>query len=579
MGIQKTLTCKQLEIVSKTGLFVVKACPGSGKTFAVAARLAKFLSEWRDRHRGIATISFTNVAWQEIEKYLAEDFGIKTPITYPHFLGTIDSFFNQYIFLPFGHLVMNCDIRPEIIGPPVNNWEPIKPGMWRTYECNRSGCKLNDFTFDMSGNLMNMQKKSHFNNCNQNHTCCREKKLAYIGKGYATQTDSRYFSMKVLKDFPEIGRAIAYRFPVMMMDEAQDTSDVEMKAVELLIGSGLKEVMLIGDPEQAIFEWRDAKPELLEKKYNEWVENSLTIEENWRSSQKICDFFQKISSLLRPPQAMNSDVRDFAEYPKIWGYANQNYEDIIDNFLKHCENCEVRSDENDIAVLVRSRELAKMIQGGGGTSTDLPPWQNEITEVVCQSKFLFDRKQFREAFYRLEKEICRKAKAQPYCSRRDLEDLVSEQGFLEWRKQVYNLLWGLPKTDCLLGEWIQTANERLGDGSFLRCGDLAIKRGQNKRIYAEMSFGSLFLPNDAGSNDSYTIGTVHSVKGRTLDAVLLILKKNAGDAKKYANMLRQRIIDNEELRIVYVGITRARKVLVVAMPESEKEEWVKKFFG
>lgn len=259
--------------------------------------------------------------------------------------------------------------------------------------------------------------------------------------------------MRVLEKYPDIAKSIAFRFPMLMMDEAQDTSDVEMKAVDLLIESGLKEVMLIGDPEQAIFEWRDAKPQLLEQKYSQWEDNSLTFNENWRSSQKICDFFQKISSLPEHPKAINEDVMDFNCPPEIWGFENQNYKDIINKFLKHCKNWDVRSDEYNIAVLVRSRDQAKVIQGSGKIRLNSqPPWQNDITEWVCYSKFLFDRKLLREAFYRLEKEICRKAKGQPYCSHRDLEDMVIEHGFAQWRKQVYNLLWVLPKTDCLLGE-------------------------------------------------------------------------------------------------------------------------------
>lgn len=40
---------------------VVKACPGIGKTFSVAARMAKLLQENNlSRHQGIAAISFTN---------------------------------------------------------------------------------------------------------------------------------------------------------------------------------------------------------------------------------------------------------------------------------------------------------------------------------------------------------------------------------------------------------------------------------------------------------------------------------------------------------------------------------------
>ena len=65
----ETLSNKQREIVfDKTGKFVVRACPGSGKTFCVSARLSRLILGWEKDYEGIAALSFTNVAWQEIEK-------------------------------------------------------------------------------------------------------------------------------------------------------------------------------------------------------------------------------------------------------------------------------------------------------------------------------------------------------------------------------------------------------------------------------------------------------------------------------------------------------------------------------
>ena len=68
---------------------VVKACPGSGKTFSVAARMARLLRENNlSRHQGIAAISFTNTACDVIKKELKETFGYPN-VSYPSFIGTI----------------------------------------------------------------------------------------------------------------------------------------------------------------------------------------------------------------------------------------------------------------------------------------------------------------------------------------------------------------------------------------------------------------------------------------------------------------------------------------------------------
>jgi len=237
MAERKRLTTKQEEIVAKRGMFVVKACPGSGKTFAVAARFAQLLQDWPHAHRGIAAISFTNVAWQEIERALSMDLRVKTPVVYPHFLGTIDSFVNQHIFLPFGHLVIPCDHRPELIGPPVNSWEPIgSPYTWGAGECYKRECKLNELSYDLSGNLINVLKSRSgiFQNCPRNHDRCSALKKRVVKAGYATQRDAVHFGVRVLEEYPAVAKAIVSRFPFLMMDEAQDTSACEMRLVELL---------------------------------------------------------------------------------------------------------------------------------------------------------------------------------------------------------------------------------------------------------------------------------------------------------------------------------------------------------
>ena len=143
---------------------VVKACPGSGKTFSVAARMAKLLRENNlSRHRGIAAISFTNTACEVIQKELKETFGCRN-IGYPSFIGTIDSFINTYIFLPYAHLVMGCDCRPEIVGPEFNKWYD--------YDASKRGYKgkitdpnyfIDKVSFDINGEPISLVPEKEFN--------------------------------------------------------------------------------------------------------------------------------------------------------------------------------------------------------------------------------------------------------------------------------------------------------------------------------------------------------------------------------------------------------------------------------
>jgi len=320
----KTLSEKQREIVfNKSGKFVVRACPGSGKTYCVGARLARLILDWNNDYAGIAALSFTNVAWQEIEKKYSEEIYIGSKISFPNFIGTIDSFINKFIFLPHGHLVLKCNCRPTLVGEPHGIW---------------TGKYFSDSLFDnisykIDGSLYAINDMIMPPNWLTKTNIIRSKKNTNTA-GFATQSDANYFAMKILEKFPQIAKAIAFKFPYLIVDEAQDTSDIQMRIIDLLIANGLNEVMLVGDPDQAIFEWNDARPDLLIQKFNEW-NNSVYLNENRRSSQKICNFTFGISSLTEVSTSVNKEVKDFEYQPNVILY-NNNLPQIVTAFIAEC---------------------------------------------------------------------------------------------------------------------------------------------------------------------------------------------------------------------------------------------------
>ena len=369
-----TLSDRQREIVfNKSGKFVVRACPGSGKTYCVGARLARLIHNWEKKHVGIAVLSFTNVAWQEIEKKCAEKFNI-SKITYPHFLGTIDSFVNKYIFLPFGHLALGCNCRPTLVGEPH--------GIWSGKDFSSS--LFDNISYTINGRMYAIQPKIMQKDWQQNQYITGAKKR-YNKSGYATQNDANYFAMKILEKYPQIAKAIAVRFPYLIVDEAQDTSNIQMRIIDLLIENGLSDVMLIGDPDQAIFEWNDAKPELFIQKYNEW-ENSIELNENRRSSQNICDFTFGISDLNYISVAVNEQVRDFWYQPKVITY-NDNLPQIISDFIEECQQNGINVSKESTAIIYRSKGMVNEIFGVSVINFKVNIWKDNHTKEIAKGKF------------------------------------------------------------------------------------------------------------------------------------------------------------------------------------------------
>ena len=99
------LTQEQQDFLAAEGKIVLCAVPGSGKTYVVAEKMVKSLVDWSRRHQGIAALSFTNVASEEIKKQIANSTLGLSEVGYPHFIGTLDSFINNFIFLRFGYLM------------------------------------------------------------------------------------------------------------------------------------------------------------------------------------------------------------------------------------------------------------------------------------------------------------------------------------------------------------------------------------------------------------------------------------------------------------------------------------------
>ena len=103
------------------GRVIVKACPGSGKTYAVANKLLSYINNWSKYHQGIAALSFTNVASNEIYEKANSIHNGLGKLGYPHFIGTVDSFINEFIVLRYGHLYTFDRVRPQIA--LTDNWK------------------------------------------------------------------------------------------------------------------------------------------------------------------------------------------------------------------------------------------------------------------------------------------------------------------------------------------------------------------------------------------------------------------------------------------------------------------------
>lgn len=583
------------------GTVVVKACPGSGKTYSVAARISRLLREPYLGKKGLCIISFTNIACREIEDKLVAEFSTPIPLRQPHFLGTIDSFINTYIFLPFGHLIMGCDSRPELVGEPHGPWNVKKFDMDYDQYFDKT-------TFDSKGILIPIAPYQAFHftwlyynkdgkTINGNIGNIIKSKKALFKKGYANQSDANYISLKVLEKYPLIAENLANKFANFLIDECQDTNDVHMKMIDILNLSGNRNIMLIGDRDQSIFEWNDARPELFDAKYELW--DKILLDENRRSSQHICNFIKNLSSFSEI-KAVNNRVKDSLLEPKIFGYkmpkkatikdvtiitteeSHESFKGILNKFLQECEQNGISVNKENVAVLYRGNASSKYL----GLSSDVHnfetfPWLKNHYHVkgIIKGKHMYENGALNKGYKLLEKSyfeaLMRPTDSQFYCRTQFISDKISIHGIKSYRKEVFKFIDCLPNTkDKTLNEWIKEANK-------------ALKLSSINIVFNIVSeFGNILIDDYFGEDlnserlHPFYFGTVHSVKGKTFQAVLLLLGKKSV-RKNYDTILKSdpKVLkpnDLEELRIVYVALSRPELLLQMVVPDSDLKLWTDK---
>ena len=99
---------------------------------------------------------------------------------------------------------------------------------------------------------------------------------------------------RILEDYPEIRTKWQNRIDHILIDEFQDTNDIEYKMVKYLKKPEAS-LYVVGDPDQTIYTWRGANQNIildLNKKYYDMI--TIVLDRNYRSTQAILNSANKL---------------------------------------------------------------------------------------------------------------------------------------------------------------------------------------------------------------------------------------------------------------------------------------------
>lgn len=217
------------EALLENGTRDFNAVPGSGKTSLLAAKLLLLAKKWPHTHKGICILSHTNVAREEITHRLAKSVEGSRLLAYPHFIGTIHGFVNQFLAMA---MLRKLEIKVDVIDDTVFAKRAMSLVMNNQYFTLRAWLKRQP---NAEALLTGLYYKNHRLEVQSEGgklpgaDSTSYKQLLTLKNTLADEGVFRYRDMfayaeLALVEQPHLLDIIHQRFPMIFIDEMQDTS-------------------------------------------------------------------------------------------------------------------------------------------------------------------------------------------------------------------------------------------------------------------------------------------------------------------------------------------------------------------
>ncbi|MGE8449386.1 MAG: UvrD-helicase domain-containing protein [Pseudomonadales bacterium] len=205
----------------------INAAPGSGKTTVLAAKLLLLAKKWSYQTRGICVLSHTNVAREEIQRRLGASAVGARLLAYPHFIGTIHSFVDRFLALPalrsLGYTVDVID--DEVFAKRAIARAMKKPALWGWAQKDESVKPMvGGLVYRGSDLLLDSEEGTLPNATAKTYPLLKEIKEQLTSEGVFRYSDMFAYAELLLTRYPAIKSQLSRRFPLVYLDEMQDTS-------------------------------------------------------------------------------------------------------------------------------------------------------------------------------------------------------------------------------------------------------------------------------------------------------------------------------------------------------------------
>lgn len=545
---------------------LIEAGPGAGKTRTVVERMRRQSS----LTSGVALISFTNAAADEAKRRTSgSDVGLP-----PNFIGTFDKFLRMFVTTPW-HL-RKFGARPSY----VDSWDDLGNGFEfvRHASVHGTGLKLSSFTPAGDGKWTYPEEppgadrqyagklaKANYSPSDLSGQAAR-KVQSLLEKGLFDCDCARAKALEILISGDEswLTDRLSLRFSEVIVDEFQDCSETELEIIDALTDLGIN-VVVVADPDQAIYEFRQASPSIYQEFRRALAPSSIVeLTNNYRSTPAICDLINSLRVISKSP-------------------SQSVYE----------------RDETTVNVLVgspefqREQQVALLVEAGIPIHRSLILSHRKKDSAILAGTAVYTAKSDQRTFgilriiailrtsksTRIRKEELKKLGTTIV----DLFDWNAEQKGLRVSEkkellglsgpELGKLAFGLVRQSF---EWDNPDDARNLIIAYLEMnlGSSEIPKKSLRRSLQKLKSDHWTWWESALSNSSNTeipSAHIHAVKGHEFDAVLLALNANARTPSNVLNDWEHGV-STEALRVLYVGASRAKKLLSIASPTRSADQ-------
>lgn len=281
------LSEEQSAAVTYGGDVYVSACPGSGKTRALTARIARGIQELPIRGGKVLAVTFTNRAADELRARIESHDAYESKKMWA---GTIHSFALEWIIRPYAAFLEETRHGYAVI----DEYEARK--ILKTLRVEFGVGPFDDVNtrIDKHGLVENQSPKAESVAQKYFQILKQRKKIDF--------DQVLYYAYSILIANPDIAEVIGSIFSVICIDEAQDISELQFSILSILYNSSIikPKLFLVGDEDQAIYAGLGGVPKNARELGGQFEGSNFktfAFKDNYRSTQRLVDYFSYFRSV------------------------------------------------------------------------------------------------------------------------------------------------------------------------------------------------------------------------------------------------------------------------------------------